>query len=96
MEKCNEGISDKLPKIRIHYRSNSGEDVYLNASSTSEAITQAAQFRITDNHMVCIERDSDRIHRWDRDRVIAGNRWRKVVDPYEMEVLGKITQIIQR
>jgi hypothetical protein len=85
-------FENNCDEIRIHYRSNSGEDMYLSASTLPEALTLAKQHRTTDNHMVCIEIDSERTHRWDRSRVSSGNHWRKV-DPYEMEVLGQIRKI---
>ena len=44
--------------------------------------------------MVCIEADGQRVKRWDRDRAVGENRWRKV-DPEEMEVLGQIREVVK-
>lgn len=53
----------------------------------------AKDLRRTNNHMVCIDSSNgERLKRWDRQRVMGENHWRKV-DTYEMEILGPIREL---
>lgn len=80
--------------IRVCVRSNSGEDIELIVECLETANAAAKAARATSNHMVCIEVDGQRVKRWERDRVVGENRWRKV-DPEEMEVLGQIREVVK-
>jgi hypothetical protein len=78
--------------IRVHYRTNDGDDDHLDAETMDQALELAKQVRVTSNHMVCILADEMRVQRWDRDRIVGENRWRPV-DPDTMETLGPIRAV---
>lgn len=54
----------------------------------------AKNFRVTTNHMVCIEVAEGRIKRWDREQIDGESRWWSV-EPDTMETLHKI-RIVRR
>ena len=78
--------------IRIVSVTNLGDEVVRHAVSIEEASGLARIYRVPSNHMVCIEIDGARAHRWDRDHVVNENRWRRV-DPDAMETLGPIREV---
>ncbi|MBN6739175.1 hypothetical protein JKG47_01180 [Acidithiobacillus sp. MC6.1] len=85
---------DANPAFRVCVRNNQGQDWYVGAASLDTAKTIAKTSRTTDNHMVCIEEKGHRILRWDRNKVVGENHWRKV-DVYAFETLGTIATVIR-
>lgn len=81
-------------KIRVQVRSNAGQDSFLDASTLQESLSIAKKARNPQNHMVCIEISEDRTQRWDRDRIVGSNRWKKV-DLNKMETIGQIREIVR-
>jgi hypothetical protein len=86
------GLPASPTSIEVWITSNAGRNKRCAAVDMDDALAIAADGRITENHMVCVEVDQRRILRWDRDRVIGENCWRPV-DPEEFETLGAIRQI---
>lgn len=82
-------------KYQVTARNNEGVNSTQDAETINAALPLARTARITGNHMVCIETNGERTCRWDRDRVIGGNRWR-VADVDEMETLGRIREVTSR
>lgn len=81
--------------MEIHIRDNNGFDTYFHANTEKEALRIAENKKVTDNHMICIVDDGFRYIRWDRDRVVGENSWCEC-DPEDMEVLGKIREVVCR
>ncbi|WP_409286847.1 type IV pilus biogenesis protein PilI [Pseudomonas guariconensis] len=73
----------------VMFRTNGGEDHTAHAAGLAEAMEMARVHRTVDNHMVCVVQDGQDLHRWDRDRVVNQNKWRKV-DPRAFQTLGPI------
>jgi hypothetical protein len=86
---------NRCETIRVHIRANTGVDSFLDVLSLRAALDAAKRARTPQNHMVCVEVNGERIHRWDRNRVVQQNRWRKT-DPDEFEVVGPIRTVIVR
>lgn len=78
--------------IEVASRSNEGVDSIVKVDDQAAAERTAKALRIATNHMVCIVVDDERIKRWDRQRVVDGNRWR-AVDVDDFETLGPVRQV---
>jgi len=82
------------PVYTVLSRNNMGDDMEIKEVDSFEAAERMAKdLRTTANHMVCIDSSNgERLKRWDRQRVMGENHWRKV-DAYEMEILGPIREL---
>lgn len=82
------------PVYTVLSRNNMGDDMEIKEiDSFEDAERIAKDLRRTSNHMVCIDSSNgERLKRWDRQRVMGENHWRKV-DTYEMEILGPIREL---
>lgn len=78
--------------IQICIRTNDGVDIKRSADAFDAALEESKFEMIPTNHMVCIEANGERTHRWDRIRIAGENCWNPV-RPDEMEVLGPIRAI---
>jgi hypothetical protein len=83
-----------VPVYTVLFRTNMGDDLEISGVDSFEAAERMAKdLRRTTNHMVCIDSaNGERLKRWDRQRVVGENHWRKV-DTYEMEILGPIREL---
>lgn len=79
-------------EIRVVVRNNDGEDFVQEVMDEAQAQAAAKAARVTTNHMVCIDIDGIRMHRWDRTRCVGENHWRRA-DPDDMEILGPIREV---
>ncbi|MBU1248602.1 MAG: hypothetical protein KKB70_07890 [Proteobacteria bacterium] len=83
-----------MDKIFVTVRDNQGTDSEHEVESMEKALRLAKTHRTTNNHMVCIEVGGCREKRWDRDRIVGGNRW-QTTDPDEFETLGPIRAVVR-
>jgi len=80
--------------IYVVARNNDGEDSVQKMTDEAQAQVAAKAARVTTNHMVCIDIDGIRMHRWDRARYVGENHWRRA-DPDDMEILGPIREVLR-
>lgn len=80
--------------IRVHTRSNLGKDTFEEVNDLPHAMRIAKKSQTIDNHMVCIEIDGERMHRWDRPHIVGDGKWRRVA-PDNFETLGPIGLIYE-
>ncbi|EIP9483258.1 hypothetical protein ACAH48_001160 [Escherichia coli] len=79
----------KDTKWHIFYRKNSGEEVLLEMSSFRECLSASKELMTPSNYMIYIERNGERIKRWDREIIAASNKWINF-PPDNFEILGEL------
>ncbi len=84
--------NERTTKWHVCYRRNSGEDILLEMSSFQECLSTSAELMIPSNYMICIERNGERIKRWDREIIAGSNKWLNC-QPDSFEILGKLITI---
>ncbi|MCW3587429.1 type IV pilus biogenesis protein PilI [Burkholderia cenocepacia] len=91
-----------LAPFAVMVRSNLGVDKTTPMSSHEDAVAQARELKVFDNHMVCVLHHGKRVARWDRVNADGGraygrqppkeNRWRRV--PIDRpELVGQVREI---
>ncbi|ECW2964658.1 pilus assembly protein PilI [Salmonella enterica subsp. enterica] len=79
--------------IKILILSNDGCESLIDFNPDDDLVKVVKSLRIPQNRMVCIIRDGERLHRWDRSfGSVQENHWRKVA-PDIFEVLGSVEHI---
>lgn len=89
-----ENEPESCESITVTVRSNSGVDSTFEVESTEDAAVLARQYARPEYHMICVEIDGERTDRWDRERIKNENHWVRT-NPDEMEVLGRITEVLR-
>jgi hypothetical protein len=85
-------IHEKNNQWRISYRKNTGEDVTLEMPSLELCLLKAEELMTHLNYMICIEVNSKRIRRWDREIIANCNKW-YICRPDDFEILGELITI---
>ena len=82
----------KDTKWHIFYRKNSGEEILLEMSSFKECLSASKELMTPSNYMICIERNGERINRWDREIIAGSNKWINC-PPDNFEILSELITI---
>lgn len=76
--------------IKILVVSNDGHEKLIDLSPVNDLAKITKSLRTSENRMVCVIQDNNRILRWDRNYASrAKNHWRKVA-PDRFEILGTV------
>lgn len=79
--------------IKILIVSNDGRESLIDFNPDDNLVRVVKSLRISQNRMVCIIRDGERLHRRDRSfGSVQENHWRKVAND-SFEILGSIENI---
>lgn len=79
--------------IKILIVSNDGRESLIDFNTDNDLVKVVKSLRIPQNRIVCIIRDGERLHRWDRSfGSVQKNHWRKVASD-SFEILGSIEHI---
>lgn len=79
--------------IKILIVSNGGGESLIDFNPDDDLVRVIKSLRIPQNRMVCIIRDGERLHRWDRSfGSVQENHWRKVAND-SFEILGSVENI---
>lgn len=79
--------------IKILIVSNDGRESLIDFNPDDDLVRVVKSLRIPRNRMVCIIRDGERLHRWDRSfGSVQENHWRKVAND-SFEISGPVEHI---
>ncbi|EEQ5619040.1 hypothetical protein GN258_004633 [Escherichia coli] len=76
----------------IFYRENSGAEVLLEIPSFRECLSVSKELMPPSNYIICIEKNGERIKRWDREIIAGSNKWINC-PPDNFEILGELITI---
>lgn len=85
-------VNDENNQWRISYRKNTGEDVTLEMQSLEHCLLKTEELMTNLNYMICIEKNGERIKRWDREIIANCNEWYSC-RPDDVEILGELITI---
>ncbi|EAW8181758.1 hypothetical protein HX52_05715 [Salmonella enterica] len=85
-------VNDENNQWRISYRKNTGEDVTLEMQSLEHCLLKTEELMTHLNYMICIEKNGEKIKRWDREIIANCNEWYSC-RPDDVEILGELITI---